>query len=202
MAAPMHCSPIRIGDRSFSTRPVFSCTRTCVQPAALPPVARGQPLRLLASHRRVVTCMAKGKRGRRRKGKKFETFTPREGSDEGRPAPAELVETVAVEKPDVEAEEQKLEELEQMLGMMSANKSKSRQLQQEQAELDPLEKNKWENLDWDNMTRGEKAYQLYMGEKGFLYWITQLTLYASGLVVVAWVCVRFLGPAFGLYKVL
>ena len=38
------------------------------------------------------------------------------------------------------------------------------------------------------MTTGEKAYQLYMGEKGFLYWLTQGSIYASAAVVIAWVC--------------
>jgi hypothetical protein len=46
----------------------------------------------------------------------------------------------------------------------------------------------------------EKATELYLGERGILYWSTQLTIGGLVLLVVAWVGFRFLGPAFGLYS--
>lgn len=52
---------------------------------------------------------------------------------------------------------------------------------------------------WDDMDPVEKATELYLGERGILYWSTQLTVWGLVLLVVAWVGFRFLGPSLGLY---
>lgn len=52
---------------------------------------------------------------------------------------------------------------------------------------------------WEEMDPIEKATELYLGERGILYWSTQLTIWGLVLLVVAWVGFRFLGPSLGLY---
>jgi len=52
---------------------------------------------------------------------------------------------------------------------------------------------------WEEMDPLEKATELYLGERGFLYWATQLTIGGLVVLVVAWVAFRFIGPSFGLY---
>jgi len=52
---------------------------------------------------------------------------------------------------------------------------------------------------WEEMDPVEKATELYLGERGFLYWATQLTIGGLVVLVVAWVAFRFIGPSFGLY---
>jgi len=53
---------------------------------------------------------------------------------------------------------------------------------------------------WDNMDPLEKMNELYLGQRGFLFWSTKLA--TNGVVVlgVAWVLFRIVGPALGLYK--
>ncbi len=53
---------------------------------------------------------------------------------------------------------------------------------------------------WDAMDPIEKATELYLGERGILYWSAQLTIGGLVLLVVAWVGFRFIGPALGLYN--
>ena len=53
---------------------------------------------------------------------------------------------------------------------------------------------------WEEMDPIEKATELYLGERGILYWSTQLTIGGLVLLVVAWVGFRFIGPALGLYQ--
>ena len=52
---------------------------------------------------------------------------------------------------------------------------------------------------WDKMGVPEKAWQLWAGERGFLFWSNKLALGAITVLAVAWVLFRFVGPALGLY---
>lgn len=52
---------------------------------------------------------------------------------------------------------------------------------------------------WEEMDPIEKATELYLGERGMLYWATQLTIYGLVALVVAWIAFRFIGPSVGLY---
>lgn len=53
---------------------------------------------------------------------------------------------------------------------------------------------------WDKMNPFEKAGQLWMGERGLLFWMNKAA-YASVFVMGgAWVLFRFVGPALGLYE--
>eukprot|EP00878_Enallax_costatus_P004180 GHUV01004409.1.p1 GENE.GHUV01004409.1~~GHUV01004409.1.p1 ORF type:complete len:173 (+),score=26.78 GHUV01004409.1:150-668(+) len=53
---------------------------------------------------------------------------------------------------------------------------------------------------WEQMDAFEKVSELYLGQRGLLFWANKVA-YASVFVVVgAWVLFRFVGPALGLYK--
>ena len=50
------------------------------------------------------------------------------------------------------------------------------------------------------MDVGQKAYQLWAGKRGVLFWANKAA-YASVFIVVAgWILFRFVGPALGLYQ--
>ncbi|EPS57949.1 hypothetical protein M569_16869, partial [Genlisea aurea] len=54
--------------------------------------------------------------------------------------------------------------------------------------------------EWDGMTLTEKAVEVYMGEKGVLFWLNKFS-YASIFVVIGgWILFRFVGPALNLYQ--
>lgn len=54
--------------------------------------------------------------------------------------------------------------------------------------------------DWESMTPAEKAMELYMGEKGLLFWLNKFA-YASIFVIIGgWILFRFVGPALNLYQ--
>nr|ABK21296.1 unknown [Picea sitchensis] len=54
--------------------------------------------------------------------------------------------------------------------------------------------------DWESMTLQEKAVEVYMGEKGILFWLNK-SAYASIFILIgAWVLFRFVGPLLGLYQ--
>ena len=54
---------------------------------------------------------------------------------------------------------------------------------------------------WDEMDNFQKANQLYMGERGFIFWINKAA-YASAIGIgVVWIAFRVIGPATGLYKI-
>jgi hypothetical protein len=52
---------------------------------------------------------------------------------------------------------------------------------------------------WEQMDPLEKATELYLGERGILFWSTQLTIGGLAVLVVAWIVFRFVGPSLGLY---
>ncbi len=52
---------------------------------------------------------------------------------------------------------------------------------------------------WEQMGIFEKGWQLWAGERGFLFWSNKLALQACIFLGVAWVLFRFVGPALGLY---
>lgn len=52
---------------------------------------------------------------------------------------------------------------------------------------------------WEDMGVFEKGWQLWAGERGFLFWSNKLALGAIVVLAVAWILFRFVGPALGLY---
>ncbi|ONH97061.1 hypothetical protein PRUPE_7G167500 [Prunus persica] len=53
---------------------------------------------------------------------------------------------------------------------------------------------------WEDMSLGEKALELYVGEKGLLFWINKFAYASIYIVIGAWLCFRFVGPALNLYQ--
>lgn len=53
---------------------------------------------------------------------------------------------------------------------------------------------------WEELSLPEKITELYVGERGVLFWANKAA-YASVIgLIVAWICFRFVGPSLGLYE--
>lgn len=52
---------------------------------------------------------------------------------------------------------------------------------------------------WEGMDGAQKVTQLYMGERGFLFWATRLAWWSVIGLAGAWVVFRFVLPGLGLY---
>lgn len=59
---------------------------------------------------------------------------------------------------------------------------------------------KVEKKDWDSMTMSEKAIELYVGEKGILFWLNKLAYASIYVMIGGWILFRFVGPALNLYQ--
>eukprot|EP00882_Tetradesmus_deserticola_P004622 GHRQ01004872.1.p2 GENE.GHRQ01004872.1~~GHRQ01004872.1.p2 ORF type:complete len:166 (+),score=56.83 GHRQ01004872.1:209-706(+) len=53
---------------------------------------------------------------------------------------------------------------------------------------------------WERMSAPEKVAELYLGQRGMLFWANKAAWAAVWVVGGAWVLFRFVGPAVGLYK--
>lgn len=53
---------------------------------------------------------------------------------------------------------------------------------------------------WESMTLAEKAVELYLGEKGALFWLNKFAYASIFIVIGGWIVFRFVGPAFNLYQ--
>lgn len=62
------------------------------------------------------------------------------------------------------------------------------------AEADPAPKK------WEEMSITEKAIELYVGEKGLLFWLNKFAYASIFIVIGAWILFRFVGPALNLYQ--
>ena len=51
--------------------------------------------------------------------------------------------------------------------------------------------------DWERMDPPRKISELYLGQRGALFWLNKLAWGASISVVVGWIVFRFIGPALG-----
>ncbi|XP_010244099.1 PREDICTED: uncharacterized protein LOC104588009 [Nelumbo nucifera] len=54
--------------------------------------------------------------------------------------------------------------------------------------------------DWELMTITEKAVELYMGEKGLLFWLNKFAYASIFIIIGGWILFRFVGPSLGLYQ--
>ena len=54
--------------------------------------------------------------------------------------------------------------------------------------------------DWDRMDSARKLTELYLGQRGAIFWVNKLAFGACISVVVGWIVFRFVGPALGLYE--
>ena len=53
---------------------------------------------------------------------------------------------------------------------------------------------------WEEMSIAEKAIELYMGEKGLLFWLNKFAYASIFIVIGAWILFQFIGPALNLYE--
>lgn len=53
---------------------------------------------------------------------------------------------------------------------------------------------------WDEMDPIQKISEVYLGQRGFLFWSTKLATGGVIALAVAWAVFRFVGPALGLYQ--
>ncbi|XP_051199339.1 uncharacterized protein [Lolium perenne] len=53
---------------------------------------------------------------------------------------------------------------------------------------------------WDEMSLPEKAVELYVGEKGALFWLNKFAYASIFIMAGAWILFRFVGPLTGLYQ--
>lgn len=53
---------------------------------------------------------------------------------------------------------------------------------------------------WEDMTLSEKALELYVGEKGLLFWLNKLAYASIYAVIGGWILFRFVGPSLNLYQ--
>ncbi|XP_009624000.2 uncharacterized protein [Nicotiana tomentosiformis] len=54
--------------------------------------------------------------------------------------------------------------------------------------------------EWESMTLTEKALELYVGEKGLLFWLNKFAYASIFIIIGAWILFRFVGPALNLYQ--
>lgn len=54
--------------------------------------------------------------------------------------------------------------------------------------------------DWESMNLTEKAIELYMGEKGLLFWLNKFAYASIFIIIGGWIIFRFVGPALDLYQ--
>lgn len=53
---------------------------------------------------------------------------------------------------------------------------------------------------WEQMGPFGKAWQIYAGERGLLFWANKLAYAAVFVIIGGWVLFRIVGPALGLYQ--
>ncbi|KAK8936624.1 hypothetical protein KSP39_PZI012684 [Platanthera zijinensis] len=53
---------------------------------------------------------------------------------------------------------------------------------------------------WEDMTLSEKTLELYVGEKGLLFWLNKFAYASIFAVIGGWILFRFVGPSLGLYQ--
>ncbi|KAM7250837.1 hypothetical protein ACFE04_022720 [Oxalis oulophora] len=53
---------------------------------------------------------------------------------------------------------------------------------------------------WEDMTLSEKALEIYVGEKGMLFWLNKFAYASIYIVIGGWILFRFVGPALNFYQ--
>ncbi|GMH42509.1 hypothetical protein BSKO_10428 [Bryopsis sp. KO-2023] len=52
---------------------------------------------------------------------------------------------------------------------------------------------------WDKMNLFERAGELYMGQRGLLFWLNKVAFGSVFVLIFLWILFRFVGPQLGLY---
>jgi hypothetical protein len=53
---------------------------------------------------------------------------------------------------------------------------------------------------WEDMSFTEKALELYVGEKGALFWLNKFAYASIFIMIGLWIAFRFVGPALNIYQ--
>lgn len=53
---------------------------------------------------------------------------------------------------------------------------------------------------WEDMSAAEKVMELYVGEKGLLFWLNKFAYASIFIVIGGWIFFRFVGPSLNLYQ--
>jgi hypothetical protein len=53
---------------------------------------------------------------------------------------------------------------------------------------------------WEDMNPLEKVTELYLGQRGVLFWANKAAFSSIFILIAAWIMFRFVGPAMGLYQ--
>jgi hypothetical protein len=53
---------------------------------------------------------------------------------------------------------------------------------------------------WEEMSLTEKALELYVGEKGALFWLNKFAYASIFIMIGLWIAFRFVGPALNIYQ--
>ncbi|KAG8660017.1 hypothetical protein MANES_02G103801v8 [Manihot esculenta] len=53
---------------------------------------------------------------------------------------------------------------------------------------------------WEDMSLAEKALEVYVGEKGMLFWLNKFAYASIFIVIGGWILFRFVGPSLNLYQ--
>ncbi|OEL25935.1 hypothetical protein BAE44_0013048 [Dichanthelium oligosanthes] len=64
----------------------------------------------------------------------------------------------------------------------------------------PWREKQRERKEWEEMSLAEKAVELYVGEKGLLFWLNKFAYASIFIMVGAWILFRFVGPSLGFYQ--
>ena len=90
-----------------------------------------------------------------------------------------------------------VEELEQKLGKRRrSKKERGRERERDGRAL----QSKPPPKDWETMSLSEKAVELYVGERGALFWLNKLAYASIFIIIGGWIAFRFIGPALNLYQ--
>ncbi|XP_047318126.1 uncharacterized protein LOC124921499 [Impatiens glandulifera] len=54
--------------------------------------------------------------------------------------------------------------------------------------------------EWESMNLTEKAIELYVGEKGLLFWLNKFAYASIFIIIGGWILFRFVGPSLNLYQ--
>ncbi|XP_021736786.1 uncharacterized protein LOC110703308 [Chenopodium quinoa] len=78
--------------------------------------------------------------------------------------------------------------------------SRKRRRQQESGETPMMKAVADNKKKWEEMSLSEKAIELYMGEKGFLFWVNKFAYASIFIIIGGWILFRFVGPSLNLYQ--
>ncbi|XP_057959954.1 uncharacterized protein LOC131152224 [Malania oleifera] len=54
--------------------------------------------------------------------------------------------------------------------------------------------------EWKEMSAAEKVVEMYVGEKGLLFWLNKFAYASIFAIIGGWIVFRFVGPALNLYQ--